>query len=182
MKYVTIKDDQSGYRRLTGELNKLRGAELVVGVISDEKHSADSEITLKELAAVHEYGVTIKVTEAMRGFFAAIGYPLSGATTTIEIPERAFIRRTADKKKAQIRKDGRRLLNQLIQGRISAQQLLDKLGNLLVSMVQETIAEVDSPPLSQMTKDLRSGASGGESPLQDTGRLWQSIDYEIRWS
>lgn len=182
MKYVTIKDDSSGYDRLTGELAKLKGAELIVGVISDKKHNADSEITLKELAAVHEYGVTIKVTPEMRGFFAAMGYPLSPSTTSIDIPERSFIRRTADEKREQISKDGRRLLTRLVQGRISAQQLMDKLGNLLVSTVQKTIDDIDSPELSQMTLDLRSGDSGNASPLQDTGRLWQSIDYEVRWS
>lgn len=181
-KNITIKDDTSGYDRLTGELQKLRGATLVVGVISDKEHSEGSEITLKELAAVHEYGVTIKVTDAMRGFFAAVGYPLSPDTTTIDIPERSFIRRTADKKKDQIRRDGKKLLQQLVQGRLSAQGLMDKLGTLVVSMIQQTIDDVDSPALSQMTKDLRSGESGGESPLQDTGRLWQSIDYEVRWS
>ncbi|KKN36509.1 hypothetical protein LCGC14_0772950 [marine sediment metagenome] len=42
-------------------------------------------------AAVHE-GSTIKVTEKMRLFFAAIGHPLNPATTVIVVPGRPFLR------------------------------------------------------------------------------------------
>ncbi len=42
-------------------------------------------------AAVHE-GATIKVTEKMRLFFAAIQHPLKASTTVIVIPGRPFLR------------------------------------------------------------------------------------------
>lgn len=181
MAKITIKDDSTLYDRLTSDLNKLKGAVLIVGVVGDEPHSEENEITMPELAAVHEYGVKIKVTDAMRGYFQAIGYPMKSSTTQIEIPERSFIRKTYDDKEKDIRRKAKSLVKRLIQGKITAQQLMDKLGVLVVSMIRKTIDDIDSPPLSQMTKDRRKGKSGKESPLQDTGRLWQSIDYEVRW-
>lgn len=177
MKHITIKDDKSGMEKLTSELKKLRGARLIVGVIGDEE--VDDGFSLVDLATVQEYGVKIQVTEAMRNWFLAVGYPLRADTTEIEIPERSFIRTTADEKRDEIVKQGKRLLRKVALGKMDAKRAMDKLGNLVVSMIQKKIDEIEKPPKTQMTIDL--SVTGGTSPLQDTGRLWQSIDYEVRW-
>lgn len=44
------------------------------------------------IASVHEYGLVIDVTPAMRGYLASQGLMLSPSTTVITIPARPFIR------------------------------------------------------------------------------------------
>lgn len=48
------------------------------------------------IAAVHEFGCTIRVTQRMRGYLHAIGIHLRKDTTHIVIPERSFLRATKD--------------------------------------------------------------------------------------
>jgi hypothetical protein len=180
MKHITIKDDDKVFKKISSELNKLKGSTLVVGVLGDSEKGGDFGIV--DLAIVHEYGVRIAVTQKMRNYLAALGYPLKSSTTEIEIPERSFIRKTADGKEGKIIKAGKDLLSKVAIGRMRASTAMDRLGSLVVSMIQDTIDSIESPPLTQMTIDLRSGDGGGASPLQDTGGLWQNIEYEVRWS
>ena len=176
MKRIKITDDSTKMDRLTEELKKLKGTTMIVGVIGKE---GQEDFSLVDLATVHEFGVKIKVTRKMRNWFLAMGYPLRSDTTQIEIPERSFIRTTADEQEDEIQKQGGRLLRKVALGKMDAKTAMDKLGNLVVSMIQNKIKEIEKPPKTQMTIDLSE--TGGTSPLQDTGRLWQSIDYEVRW-
>ncbi|MCF8020870.1 MAG: hypothetical protein K9L62_15940 [Vallitaleaceae bacterium] len=180
MRYINIKDDRKVIDRIIPQMKRLNGAQLIVGVIGKEGEIND-EFNLVDLATVHEFGVKIAVTEKMRNYLAAIGFPLKSSTTEISIPERSFIRKTADSKKNEIVHEAKLVLSQVATGRYDAKLAMDKLGNKVVSMIQKTIDEVEEPPLTQMTISLRSGSNVGASPLQDTGRLWQSIDYEVRW-
>jgi hypothetical protein len=52
---------------------------------------------LAEIANIHEYGAHVPVTNAMRGFFAANGFPLKASTRFLRIPERPFLRPAADR-------------------------------------------------------------------------------------
>jgi hypothetical protein len=182
MKRITIKDDDRQWKRINSEMKKLSGATLLIGVFSDDEKTGEDNFGIVELATVHEFGIRIAVTEKMRNYLAALGYPLKSSTTEIEIPERSFIRRTADEQERKIVKQAKTLLSRVAVGDIPASLAMDKLGNSVVSMVQKTIGDIESPPLTQMTIDLRDGDGGSASPLQDTGRLWQSIEYEVRWS
>jgi len=58
-----------------------RGVDVFVG---------DPEVAV--YADVMEFGATIRVTDAMRRFFLAIGHPLRSDTKVIEIPARPFMR------------------------------------------------------------------------------------------
>lgn len=74
---------------LVRESRKLKGARFEAGFMN---LSGDVAI----YAPVQEYGVTIQVTPAMRGFFLAKGFPLSANTTEIVIPATAPIRLSFD--------------------------------------------------------------------------------------
>jgi len=180
MKHIKIDDVDKGFDRINQEMQKLKGAELIVGVLEKDKQHPNSDLSFVDLAAVHEYGVKIQVTEKMRGWFAFQGYPLSSEKKEIHIPERSFIRSTVDKKKEEIVKRGNELLARVAIGRMKASTMMDKLGNYVVKKIRENIDEVSQPPLTQMTVEMRNG-SGEASPLQDTGALWQSIDYKVSW-
>ena len=47
-----------------------------------------------DIAAVHEYGCTIRVTDKMRGYLHSQGLHLKKTTQFIRIPERSFLRAT----------------------------------------------------------------------------------------
>lgn len=49
-----------------------------------------------DIAAVHEYGCTIKVTPKMRAFLYHEGLHLKKTTTAIRIPKRSFLQATLD--------------------------------------------------------------------------------------
>ena len=176
VRHITIEDNRQEFDRLDLEVSKLANVTIFVGVIGK---GDNQDFDLVDLATVHEFGVTISVTKKMRNWFLAQGYPLSSSKTKIRIPERSFIRRTADERKMKIVSVCNQALAAVVSGKYSAKMAVDKIGNYVVSLIQETIKKVSNPPLTQMTIELRE--SGGTSPLQDTGRLWQSIDYEVRW-
>lgn len=71
-----------------------REVSIKVGIIGSrayEKHP-DSDLTNAELGAVHEFGVTINVTEKMRNYLHSQGIHLKKDTTTVVIPTRSFLR------------------------------------------------------------------------------------------
>lgn len=174
-KYVSIKDNQRKIKKSLRNLEKLYGSKLKIGVVGED----NSEQVM--IASVHEFGIRIQVTDKMRGWFAWKGYPLNPKTTEIKIPERSYIRKTFDSKKDKIREAGNEMIVKVVKGDMSAEIFLKKLGVQLVSLVRETIDNIENPPLSGMTKDMRKGSGEEASPLQDTGKLWQSITYEIEW-
>jgi hypothetical protein len=68
--------------------------EVHVGVLRDRKVSGRDgkpDYLLSIAAALHK-GFTIKVTEKMRRFFAAIGHPLKPGTKRMKVPARPFLR------------------------------------------------------------------------------------------
>ena len=170
-----IKDDQKRIQKIQNELRKLYGAKLKIGVMGED----DKDMVM--IASVHEFGVRIEVTDKMRGWFMGQGYFISPDTKYINIPERSYLRRAFDENLSDIRSDGNELLTKVVRGEATANQFMNKMGVMLVSIVRQTIDDVDKPPLSDMTKEMRTGQGGGESPLQDTGRLWQAISYEVEW-
>src|SRR5690606_13901166 len=72
--------------RVLRALRRLDHKSIKVGIVG----SPDSEMVM--IAAVHEFGTEISVTDKMRKWFAANGYPLKKETTKIVIPERSYLR------------------------------------------------------------------------------------------
>lgn len=66
-----------------------RGSYVWAGVPSGAGESGG--VDLATLAAIHEYGVTIPVTDAMRGYLHAQGLHLKASTLAVVIPPRPFI-------------------------------------------------------------------------------------------
>lgn len=178
MKYVTIKDDNDKVNRALKELKKLKGSKIKVGVIGENEQ--EDEVDLVTIASVHEFGISIDVTQEMRNWFLWKGFPLRSETTQIEIPERSFIRTAFDNNEKDIQNKARQLYTQVVKGRMTAELMMSKLGLWCVNLVRQQINEVETPPLSGMTTKLRTG-TGEQSPLQDTGQLWESIQYEVEW-
>lgn len=165
--------DNNNTDKLLKALRELESMSVVVGVLS----SAGGELLM--IANVHEFGCNIEVTEKMRGFFRhQFGINLKRDTKVIKIPERSFIRSSYDDKSTEITANGEDLITKVIEGELSARNFYEMLGQTCVNVIRNYIINnVTSPANSSLTIANKGGKS---NPLVDTGRLVNSIDYEIR--
>ena len=151
-------------------LEELGSYETVVGILS----SAGGE--LLTIAYVQEFGTTIQVTDKMRGYFR-YNFNVNLSTPVIKIPERSFIRSSFDSKEPEIGQTGDELIISVLEGNINAYTFFDVLGQTAANTIRNyLINEVTSPPNSPLTVANK----GSSNPLVDTGRLVNSIDYEVR--
>jgi hypothetical protein len=158
--------------RLRRELAALNKMSIRVGVLG----SAGGEMLT--IANVHEFGCTIEVTPKMRGYFRHnFGVNLRGDTNAINIPERSFIRASFDTGQEQLAKTVKNAFGKVIRGDKTAQQAMEEIGLLAAQMTQMFINEGNvKPPNSELTLDRKSQ----KTPLVDSGRLVNSITFEVR--
>lgn len=93
---------------------------------------------------------------------------------SVKIPERSFLRSTHDEKADEILKRTNELINQVIEGKLSPNDLLDNCGKDFVSAIKDKIRNIKSPDNSWSTKETK----GSSNPLIDTGGLLESITWQ----
>ncbi len=147
--------DDRAFRKLERELDKAQSQSVRVGVLSTkggtEKHP-DAPITMIELAAIHEFGA-----------------PQAG------IPERSFIR-SAFESNDEFKAFATKLVTAIVDGRMTVDRAYQLLGEWGIGQVRDNITKRDiPPPLKPETVQKK----GSRKPLVDTGRLLQSIQWEI---
>lgn len=104
---------------------------------------------------------------------AGIGYAHEYGTATL--PERSFMRSTIKEKKKDIIALQKKLLKQIINGKMKVETGLGLLGEFMADTIRQKIVSISSPPNTQATID----AKGSSNPLIDTGQLKNSITYEV---
>lgn len=129
------------------------------------------------LAHIHEYGCIIQVTPKMRAYLKANGLALKPSTTTITIPERAFLRNGYDKGKNEALSAYIDFISVLITGNIDADTILEALGTNLEGKIKEYATNQVEPPLHPYTIEHRQ--HGGSNPLNDTGSMIGAISHRI---
>lgn len=127
------------------------------------------------LAAIHEYGCNIPVTPKMRAFLHYKGIHLNKNTTVIRIPERSFLRTGHDQSIKDVMDQVGLLLDQVIGGKMSEDQLLEATGLLLSTKIKEFATELSSPPNSSFTVSEK----GSSNPLVDTGAMIGGITFRV---
>jgi len=162
---VTIRGDfnLAEMERIAGSIN---GKKVIIGPTGTRN---------RNLAKIHEYGVTINVTDKMRGYLASQGLHLKKSTTTIHIPERSFIRNGWDSNANEILNRIERLVADVVHGK-SVSHLTDGTGDLVVRALKEYAKDLDSPSLHPFTIERK----GSTDPLIDSGGMVGSIDYEVK--
>lgn len=165
---VTIKDSNNT-PELIKTLRKLQRKNIKVGVFGAD----DSEMVM--IARVHEFGTEIKVTDKMRGWFAANGYPLKKETTVITIPERSYIRTGYDENVNEITRFIEQMLPDVLELRTNVNLFMDAVGTEFAGMIQKKLRKIQEPDLSDMTKERKKSSN----PLIDSGRLVGSIRHEV---
>lgn len=152
---MTVIDRDRGYKRLIRNWLALGTRQVLVGVRSRDgfKTREGDSLNLAGIASANEFG-----------------------TADGRVPERSFLRSTVDENADTYgRMIGRAVLRHL-SGQEDIDQGLAKLGARAVGDVQAKIVAIDTPPNAPSTVARK----GADNPLIDTGRLRQSIDYEIR--
>jgi hypothetical protein len=165
---ITIKDT-GDMSEIIKNLQKLNGKKIKVGVFGDD----GSDLVM--IARVHEYGCEIPVTQKMRAWFAANGYPLKKETTLIRIPERSFLRSGYDENIDTISKKIEEMVPDVIAADVDPKVFMDAIGMEFAGLIQKKMRDLKDPPNSQMTIERK----GSSNPLIDTGRLAGSIRHEV---
>jgi hypothetical protein len=165
-----VTDTDRGYARILKDLASLNGADVFVGIRQEKGQvmDEDGDITVAGYATVNEFG-----SEDGR------------------IPERSFLRSTVDEKEEKYQTLLAAQIGEVLDGKQTPDKALMTLGERAVRDVQMKIASNIGPANAESTyRKIRAPQArrkGGATPkgsgpkvtLIDTGRMRQSIDYEI---
>ncbi len=123
------------------------------------------------------------------GFPSNIPYPNEESTNLIvvaatnefgsadgRVPERSFLRAGLNEKKAELRKVWKqRLAKQILEGKITPEKALRKIGLWAQTVVQNKIRSLKTPPNNDRTIARKKSSN----PLIDTGHMIQSVRFEV---
>ena len=146
---VTVTDRDLGYKRIVLDFKQLKGKGVKVGVMGGETNEGTAIV---DYAVYNEFG-------------------------TSRIPPRPFMATTADNNREKVLAFAGALVGRMIDGHINSDTVLRNLGEFYQARIQETIRNAKSwaAPNAPSTIAMK----GSSSPLIDSGRLLQSIRYEL---
>lgn len=154
MKIKVRREHSNKWEELKERNRETRGTQVRIGVFGSEVHRGDEDLTIVELAAIHEFGS-----------------PAAG------IPERSFIRSTIRDKESEIAKLLKQAAKGVVSGKVSLVRALNLIGQWAVKEIKSKIVAGAGipPPLAQATiKRKRSSR-----PLVDTGQLKNAITHVV---
>lgn len=146
-----VRVDDTGLRAYAARVADLARVRVRVGVLSDEAVEG-ADLTMGELAAIHEFGA-----------------PAAG------IPARSFLRATIDARRAELRDLQLRLTVAVLDGKVTARAAAYRLGATVAGWVQDAISAGIPPPNAEAT--VR--AKGSSTPLVDVGTLRASVTWDV---
>jgi hypothetical protein len=119
--------------------------------LPDSSHD-DTNLTLAQIGAIHEYGA-----------------PSAG------IPERPFLAASIRSNTSDLRRLNTVNVKLILHGRKTVEGALGQMGEMAKGMVQKYISEDNFVPLQPAT----IAAKGSSRPLVDTGQMRQSVSYVV---
>jgi hypothetical protein len=150
-----VTEDRRAWDELIARAHKLDRAYVKVGVLEEKGGDAiheDSDMTLVEIAATHEFG-------------------------NEHIPERSFIRATFLVRRVNaLASMQARLAKAIVTKGLDPKRALGMLGSWGAAEVKNTFTEIDIPP---PLADSTIMAKGSSKPLIDTAQLKNSISYQV---
>lgn len=187
-------NDKVVFKRLNNLMKDLgRNVSVRVGIIGSnaQKNHPDTELTMAELGAIHEFGATINPTDNLKGYFWH-RWGIHKSNKAINIPARSFLRMPL------LSKEGKKELKKAVNDQLSTDRefnkavgeadvtLLTDVANILgltalkrVQEAFETSGFGSWPQISQFTMQNRKG-DASNPPLNDTGDLRESITFEVK--
>lgn len=164
---VKRKTVRNSIYKVEKAMDEIRGKKVVVGHLGGGEQAW--------LAAIHEYGMKIKVTPKMRAWLNANGLHLKKETQYITIPERSFLRSGFDTHHEEVIDKTNYLLGDVMGGTMSADDFCNIVGTLLRDKIREFAVDLKNPANHPFTVERK----GSSNPLVDTGDLIESIVFEV---
>lgn len=164
VQFKTIKND---FPSMEQALKSLNGKKINVGHLGGGEQAW--------LAAIHEYGCRIEVTDKMRAWLHANGLHLKPSTKEIVIPERSFLRGGFDanhKKVVDMCQNA--FENCLANGNV--EPYLEAVGQLLMDRIKDYAIDLKQPPKHPFTLQRNPSKT---NPLINTGDMIGAITYEV---
>lgn len=159
---------QNNLPKLQNILAELKSKKIEVGIFKDTPFVC-------MYAGVSEFGMNINITPKMRAWLHTNGLHVKDSTTAIHIPERSFIRKTANEKEDEISILLETNLNLLLTFKIDINTFFNELGQKLVDITKQTVQDTYSPANHWFTLQRKEGTH----PLINTGTLLDSITFKI---
>lgn len=94
---------------------------------------------------------------------------------SVKIPERSFLRSTFDEQNDKWFTFLKKQVANVLNGRIGAKTLCERLGAKMVADIQEKLTDLDDPPNVSAT----TATKGSTNPLLDTGGLRMRVTYKV---
>lgn len=95
--------------------------------------------------------------------------------TSVDIPERSFIRAGYDENEDNIAKRVEILIEDVFSGKINIDSFYEFVGNYCVNRIQQYMRDLDSPALNPITVTNK----GSSNPLENTHQMLNAITFEI---
>ena len=99
------------------------------------------------------------------------------------VPARPFMRPTIEAKTPEWKSTLAGGAHQVLNGKLTAEQMLGQVGQMAAGNIAETIASIDTPALNTSTikaRESRRNSPGvSTKPLVDTGLLIQSVNHKV---
>jgi len=159
------KTTKNGFPSMVKRMQAIAGKAVEVGVFKGE-HAW--------LAPIHEYGLDIVVTPAMRAYLHGQGLHLKDSTTHIHIPERSFLRAGYDAGSKQVMQHAQLLMADVAAGKLDVEAFFDAVGMELVDIIKDYAIDLKNPANHPFTIDNK----GSSNPLVSTGDM---IEQGITW-
>jgi phage gpG-like protein len=153
---MPVRDVDHGWKKFRKQMDEIKAdkTQVRVGILASSAERQGGEISNLELGMIHEFGAP-------------------GAN----IPQRSFLRATADQKKQAWGKLIEQLSKKLVNKGISLQDALGLLGQRASADIKNTITQGAGIPPPLKPETIRR--KGSSRPLVDSGQLVASITYEV---
>lgn len=147
-----MEDIDNGFKRIKKELQKLETLKLIIYI--DDKATYENGTKVDFIAMLMEYG---------------------SDEFEVPYPSRPFWSSTFDSYYERYSKRFEKLVDGILAGETTAEQVLANLGRYVVRTIRDMIMQGTYAPLAEST----AKAKGSTQPLIDTKLLYKSVKYKI---
>ncbi len=159
---VSFKDIDKGFKALEKRLKEFKKSVIKVGIQGQEAQVINDGVKVVTYAAANEFGTRS-----------------AGRNRNVVIPERSFIRSTADKKNGW-KKEIERAYNSIIDGKDTALAAIAKVGIIARDDIKQTITDGVAPKNAESTIRRKTvNGKRGDKTLIDTGIMRNSVSYKF---
>ena len=177
---MTRKSNEKLWNHLINELDDFQ---VQAGWFENSRYDSDTPIAY--IAAIQNYGATVRVADSFKKYLHFVGIHLRKDKTEFIIPPRPFM----DNAKRRIQgEEGKQIILQellrVFEGKQTMDKAINRLGLWLQGVIQEEIKALNSPKLSGMTVEMRDNVYDSKSvnksvkPLNSTGMMFSSVQYK----